>query len=200
MLAVMPKASLRSSTRERILDASLDLFAEQGFSGTTISDVERRVGLAAGTGSFYRHFPSKQALLDAAVNREVELRLEESRVERAALQGTSETLPEFSVQAAQILRDLRRFDRLLRLSLHEGERVPEVRDAIGAALRSTGADAWIDDPVATVSVAALLGFHLFGMLGRDGFQAMSEQSFVAALSGLVEPPVRSVGGNRKSIR
>ena len=59
-----------SPTRERILDAALDLFVEQGVRGTTISDIERQVGLAAGTGSFYRHFPSKEALLPAAVERE----------------------------------------------------------------------------------------------------------------------------------
>ncbi len=59
-------------TRERILDVALDLFAEDGFSGTTVTEVERRAGLSPGSGSFYRHFPSKEALLTAAVEREVE--------------------------------------------------------------------------------------------------------------------------------
>ena len=63
---------MAAGTRERILDAALELFAEEGFQGTTISEVERRVGLTPGTGSFYRHFPSKEALLQAAVDSEVE--------------------------------------------------------------------------------------------------------------------------------
>ena len=70
-------------TRERILDVALDLFAEEGFSGTTITEVERRAGLSPGSGSFYRHFPSKEVLLTAAVEREVE-RL---RAEIAAVQA-----------------------------------------------------------------------------------------------------------------
>ncbi|WP_405864783.1 TetR/AcrR family transcriptional regulator [Streptomyces sp. NBC_01515] len=40
-------------------------YAEQGFGGATINEVERRVGLAVGKGSLYRHFPSKEALLEA---------------------------------------------------------------------------------------------------------------------------------------
>src|SRR3954465_4703674 len=59
----------RPSTRERILTASLELFLERGFDGTTISDIERAVGLAAGTGSFYRHFKSKDDVFVAAVQR-----------------------------------------------------------------------------------------------------------------------------------
>ena len=47
------------------------MFAEEGFSGTTITEVERRAGLSPGSGSFYRHFPSKEELLAAAVEREV---------------------------------------------------------------------------------------------------------------------------------
>ena len=34
-------------------------------------EIERRVGFKAGTGSFYRHFNSKEELLEAAVEREV---------------------------------------------------------------------------------------------------------------------------------
>jgi AcrR family transcriptional regulator len=43
-------AAKRVSTRDLLLDAAFDLFAEIGFAGTTISQIERRVGLAAGSG------------------------------------------------------------------------------------------------------------------------------------------------------
>src|SRR6478735_6117921 len=64
-----PDGRRRQNTRERILAASLDLFLERGFDGTSISDIERAVGLAAGTGSFYRHFRSKDDVFVAAVQR-----------------------------------------------------------------------------------------------------------------------------------
>src|SRR5436853_1557341 len=69
--------SRRPSTRERIRAASLDLFLERGFDGTTISDIERAVGLAAGTGSFYRHFRSKDDVFVAAVQRSATEYIEE---------------------------------------------------------------------------------------------------------------------------
>ena len=72
------------STRERLLDVALDLFAEEGFRGTTITEVERRAGLTPGTGSFYRHFASKEDLLRAAVDREVERGMVDVEASRAA--------------------------------------------------------------------------------------------------------------------
>lgn len=189
--AAMASGKARPSTRERILEAALDLFVEQGFTGTSISDVERRVGLAAGTGSFYRHFSSKEALLRAAVAREVALRLEEAEAERASLPTPDDARQQFAVSANQILRDLRRFDRLFHLSLTEGDRVPEVREAITTALQGSGAVSWVDEPVTVVSIAALLGYHLFGLLGDGPFQTIGQEDFIEALSRLMEgaPPL-----------
>src|SRR5688572_9726745 len=113
----MPRTRNRPNTRELILDAAMELFVEQGFSGTSISEVERRVGLVAGTGSFYRHFSSKEALLRAAVAREVARCMAETEVERASLPTPDDRRERFAVHAKQTLRDLRRFDRLFRLMI-----------------------------------------------------------------------------------
>jgi AcrR family transcriptional regulator len=53
-----------NSTRERIKQAALTLFAEQGFAGTSIAAIETAAGLAPRAGAFYRHFPGKQALFE----------------------------------------------------------------------------------------------------------------------------------------
>ncbi len=47
--------------RDRVLAAAVDLFAEQGFDGTSVSQVVARAGVAKG--GFYHHFVSKEALL-----------------------------------------------------------------------------------------------------------------------------------------
>ncbi len=182
----MPTPHDRSTTRERILDAAFDLFVEQGFTGTTISEVERRVGLAAGTGSFYRHFSSKEALLGAAVEREVTRRMAETKAERDALPQLADPRAQFTVSAEQTLRDLRRFDRLFRLMLTDGDRVPEVRNAIASALRGSGAVSWTDDPVLTTTIAALLGYHVFGMIGSGLGGQVSQDDFIDALATLTD--------------
>jgi len=60
-----------SHTRERIMEAALQLFAEQGVAATPITAIEAAAGLSPGSGSFYRHFKDKGQLLSAVVQREI---------------------------------------------------------------------------------------------------------------------------------
>lgn len=52
------------TTRDRLLVAARELFTTTGYHSTTTPMLARRAGVAEGT--IYRHFPSKQALLNAA--------------------------------------------------------------------------------------------------------------------------------------
>jgi AcrR family transcriptional regulator len=49
------------SARVRVLDAAVDLFARQGYDGTSVTQVINQAGVAKG--GFYHHFTSKEALL-----------------------------------------------------------------------------------------------------------------------------------------
>lgn len=49
--------------REAILQAALELFAEQGFYGTAVPEIADRAKVAAGT--IYRYFENKEALVNA---------------------------------------------------------------------------------------------------------------------------------------
>jgi AcrR family transcriptional regulator len=50
-------------TRERIMQAALKLFREDGYQKTSIGRIETEAGLVPRAGAFYRHFDSKQTLL-----------------------------------------------------------------------------------------------------------------------------------------
>src|SRR3954468_14507505 len=52
-------------TRQAILDAALDLFAEKGFFGTTLRDIATAVRVRES--ALYNYFPSKEALFDALI-------------------------------------------------------------------------------------------------------------------------------------
>ncbi|GGL45695.1 TetR/AcrR family transcriptional regulator [Planomonospora parontospora] len=56
------------STRERIIDEALRLFAERGYSATSVAEIEAASGLSPGAGGLYRHFKSKYEVLAAAMN------------------------------------------------------------------------------------------------------------------------------------
>ncbi len=57
-----PRKSEERDTRQDILDAALDLFAENGFFGTSMREIARRVGVRES--ALYHHFPSKEAILE----------------------------------------------------------------------------------------------------------------------------------------
>lgn len=64
--------SAARSTSDRLLVAGMELFAERGFRATTVGDIEAAVGLAPRRGALYKHFASKQALLEAAVRSHID--------------------------------------------------------------------------------------------------------------------------------
>lgn len=47
------------------------LFANQGYERTTVGEIEAAAGFAARGGTLYKHFPSKEALLEAAMDQQV---------------------------------------------------------------------------------------------------------------------------------
>tara|TARA_R110000823_G_scaffold119998_5_gene244298 strand:- start:25623 stop:26249 length:627 start_codon:yes stop_codon:yes gene_type:complete len=55
------------TTADRILDAAEDLFAEKGYSATSLGDVADRVGIRSP--SLYNHFKNKEALYQAVLER-----------------------------------------------------------------------------------------------------------------------------------
>ncbi len=65
--ATPPRRRKGERTAERILDAAEALFAEKGYAGTTLRDVANRVGLR--TPSLYNHFPNKDSLYAAVLER-----------------------------------------------------------------------------------------------------------------------------------
>jgi len=61
---LMSKATVKAGeTRERILDAALELFRQRGFDETTMRDISAEAGVA--TGAAYYYFRSKEELVMA---------------------------------------------------------------------------------------------------------------------------------------
>ncbi|MFK8051061.1 MAG: TetR family transcriptional regulator [Halioglobus sp.] len=58
---------LPRTTPEKILDAAENLFAERGYSATSLGDVADKVGIRSP--SLYNHFKNKEALYQAVLNR-----------------------------------------------------------------------------------------------------------------------------------
>lgn len=75
------------ATQARLLEATVDCLVERGWSGTTASLVAERAGVSRG--AQLHHYPTKAALVTAAVEHLAERRAAELRAEAAALPGDS---------------------------------------------------------------------------------------------------------------
>lgn len=80
-----PKERNGRLSAEDWAQAALDLIAEQGVAAVAVEPLARRLGVTKG--SFYWHFPSRDALLQAALERW-------ETVEQEALFGALEAIPE----------------------------------------------------------------------------------------------------------
>jgi AcrR family transcriptional regulator len=67
---------LRRRSRERLLQAAVELVDERGFEATTLADIADRAGSARGLVSYY--FPGKRQLVQSAVHRLMHRTLEEA--------------------------------------------------------------------------------------------------------------------------
>ncbi|AVH60298.1 MULTISPECIES: TetR/AcrR family transcriptional regulator [Streptomyces] len=67
---------LRRRSRERLLQAAVELVSERGYEATTLGDIADRAGSARGLVSYY--FPGKRQLVQSAVHRLMHGTLEEA--------------------------------------------------------------------------------------------------------------------------
>jgi AcrR family transcriptional regulator len=177
-------------TRTRILDTALDLFAARGVEAVTVTELEAGAGLSPGSGSFYRHFRSKQEVLAAVVSREVD----RAQARRLPADGRIDLESEYH----HALDTLDAMGPLLSLLVREGTRLPDVQrirevlaeggvridaERLRSLMDAGTIPAGDAEAVATVVMMALVGFHLaerfFG-----GPVGVDRDRFVSALVAL----------------
>jgi AcrR family transcriptional regulator len=138
-------------TRERILDAALRLFATRGYEATSIGEIEQAAGLVPRSGGLYKHFPSKRALIDAALVERFTML--DSIDERIELMPLGDLPAELTLLARLALEELESEQLLCRLVMKEGDRFPELGDAFHAGIVDRGhriAIAWLRNRTATL--------------------------------------------------
>jgi AcrR family transcriptional regulator len=79
----MPQQERSRATQARLLEATVDCLVDHGWSGTTTTVVAARAGVSRG--AQLHHYPTKAALVMAAVEHLAELRATELRAEAATL-------------------------------------------------------------------------------------------------------------------
>lgn len=113
------------------------LFAERGFRGTSVAQIEHAAGLSPGSGGLYHHFDTKDAVLAAAVARHLS-RLDALRDIRRVFTGLGDLRAQLLVTGRYFLAELDSQTELLRLLASEARRQPDLlTDAVDQLLNGT---------------------------------------------------------------
>jgi AcrR family transcriptional regulator len=137
---------MADSTRDRILNEALRLFADHGYAGTSIASIEEAAGLSPHSGALYTHFGSKEQVLAAAVERAIQTA--DASFSLAPMLSLGNLEAELTLVARGSLVLMSSWRDLIRVMAKEGERFPEVmadaRDRLFAQSRQFLAK-WLEE-------------------------------------------------------
>jgi AcrR family transcriptional regulator len=183
----------RSRAADRILREAMQLFAERGYERTSIADIQAAAGLAPGSGALYKHFPSKEAVLAAGMERFMEGAERARALIRSVPGPVDEALAVLGRAAMQMLAD----DRdVLRIVWRELEHFPELRErvreqrmqssyaAVAEWLRERDArgEIRVEDPEATavVLLGSITSFRVFQTLLGEPPARLEDERYLRA--------------------
>jgi AcrR family transcriptional regulator len=124
--------SQEPSTRDRIVTAAIRLFAAQGFRGTTVGEIAEAAGLAPRAGGLYKHFRSKEEVLEAGIERHVsEMNLIQPALEMLPLGDPRSELMLVGRWALDVLASEM---PLMKVVQKDGDRFPELAAKVNARI------------------------------------------------------------------
>ncbi|RAZ80094.1 TetR/AcrR family transcriptional regulator [Mesorhizobium atlanticum] len=187
-----------STGRERILHEAVRLFAERGYDRTSVPDIQEAAGLSRGSGALYKHFPSKEALLSAAIERFVG----QARDGRAELGDMTLPVDEGSRRLVEgMLERLGANRDVLRILWRDLEHFPEMKAlARGEIMQRTylAVSNWLQEnqrqgklrphdseATAAVIVGSVAMFRVFEAIWGERAINISDERFASAWSDLL---------------
>jgi AcrR family transcriptional regulator len=208
-----PMTPRRSDAAERILREAMRLFADKGYERTSIADIQGAAGLHPGSGALYKHFPSKEAVLRAGIDRFV-ADIERGReVLRASSRDAGTTLEAVGRELLRLLGEER---DALRIVWRELDQFPDLQARVGRQRIQYGyesAAAWMreqvaagafttDDPEATavVLMSSVTMYRVLEALFGEPPGKISTERFIRAWLSMAEHGVmtpKAHAGSRK---
>ncbi|ACC39898.1 HTH-type transcriptional repressor KstR2 [Mycobacterium marinum] len=142
-----------ASTRERLVTEAMRLFGERGYHATSVAQIEAAAGLASGSGALYHHFDSKESLLEAGIDRQLDRRRAMGDL-RALFAGLGDPRSELTLLGRYVLAVLDEESQLLQIAaaLPTG-RPAQLDDAYAALFAGLNAELtdWVKELVPTIS-------------------------------------------------
>lgn len=192
------------STKERLVNEAMRLFGEQGYRATSINQIEKAAGLVPGCGALYNHFKSKEALLTAGIDRQLDRR-RAMRDISALFAGQGELRTELTLLCRYLLGVLDRESEFLQVAARapatESARVQDAYAALVDGLYAELGD-WITAcapsfgvaetrRIAAFGVNALLGKRVTRIVFRAPHVDTPDEDFVAEWTAMLADRIES---------
>jgi AcrR family transcriptional regulator len=184
-------------TRERLVTEAMKLFSAKGYEATSVSQIESAAGLAAGSGALYHHFKSKEALLDAGIDRQLDRR-SAMRDIRVMFAGLGDLRTELTLLGRYLLSVVDEESELLQIAARtptgRSGRLDNAYAALVGGLNAELADwmrTWAPtlgeqqrSALAAVGVNAILGIRFTTTLFHQSEALVPDDQYLAEWTGL----------------
>jgi AcrR family transcriptional regulator len=196
--------AVATPTRERLVVEAMRLFSTKGFEATSVSQIEAAAGLAAGSGALYHHFKSKDALLDAGIDRQLDRRRAMSDI-RALFAGLGDLHAELTALGRYLLTVVDEEIELLQIAARtptgRSSRLDTAYAALVDGLNAELAEwvsAWASElPAQRVKVLAAVGIN--GILGarfatslfHDSTARVSDEDYLGEWTAMLAARVQA---------
>lgn len=187
----------RQPTKQKLIEEGVRLFAEKGFRETSVGEIEAAAGLQPRRGALYRHYPSKEALLKAA--------LEQHLQNLGAFGSAMDQLEDGDVRdqalglGRWLLNEVAREHAIMRILEQDGDRLPRLRKRFlktlvdpGYVLISAAVHRWIGpaaedediDALAAVLLGGLVNYHRSTWTFQVPPAGLDEERFLTSWANL----------------
>jgi AcrR family transcriptional regulator len=192
-------------TRERLVTEAMRLFGEQGYKATSVAQIEAAAGLAPGSGALYHHFKSKEALLEAGIDRQLDRR-RAMRDIRALFAGLGDLRSELTMLGRYVLAVLDEEAQLLQIAARTpSERSARLNNAYAALFDGLYAELadWVADwapgiskqdaaAIGAVGVNALLGKRATSTLFQASGADIPDERYIAEWTAILGSRIESL--------
>lgn len=193
------------STKERLVAEAMRLFGEQGYKATSVAQIEKAAGLTPGSGGLYHHFRSKEALLEAGIDRQLDRR-RAMRDIRALFGGLGDLRNELTMMGRYLLTVLDEESQLLQIasSLPAGHlaRLDTAYAALFDGLYAELTDwvhGWAPDigkaqaeSIGALGVNALLGKRATSTVFRAPTATIADEDYIAEWTAVLATRIESL--------
>lgn len=194
-----------TTTRDRLITEAMRLFSEQGYRATSVAQIEAAVGLAPGSGALYHHFKSKEALLDAGIDRQLDRR-HAMRDIRALFAGLGDLRTELTLLGRYVLAVLDEETQLLQVAARTpADRSARLNDAYAALVDGLCAEltdwvqGWAPETspenaaiIGVIGVNALLGKRATSTLFHTPATETADAHYIAEWTAMLASRIESL--------